>query len=58
MKPCLDAVAHGGNPQDRAASLENILKYYANLPYRYGDVTRATDEGAQRSENSIILHRG
>ena len=21
LKPCLDAVAHGGNPQDRAASL-------------------------------------
>ncbi|WP_324611037.1 hypothetical protein [Moorena producens] len=20
-------------------TLENILKYYANLPYRYGDVT-------------------
>ena len=23
QKPCLDAVAHGGNPQDRAASLAN-----------------------------------
>ncbi|WP_293068311.1 MULTISPECIES: hypothetical protein [unclassified Moorena] len=22
--PCLDAVAHGGNPQDRAASLSGI----------------------------------
>ncbi|EGJ30998.1 hypothetical protein LYNGBM3L_44320 [Moorena producens 3L] len=25
--PCLDAVAHGGNPQDRAASLRKIFKY-------------------------------
>uniref|UniRef100_A0A1D9G045 Uncharacterized protein n=1 Tax=Moorena producens (strain JHB) TaxID=1454205 RepID=A0A1D9G045_MOOP1 len=24
-EPCLDAVAHGGNPQDRAASLQNVL---------------------------------
>ncbi|WP_293113584.1 hypothetical protein [Moorena sp. SIO4G3] len=24
--PCLDAVAHGGNPQDRAASLLTSLK--------------------------------
>ncbi|NEP49355.1 MAG: hypothetical protein F6K65_11220 [Moorea sp. SIO3C2] len=24
-EPCLDAVAHGGNPQDRAASLKNVL---------------------------------
>ncbi|WP_293113664.1 hypothetical protein [Moorena sp. SIO4G3] len=23
--PCLDAVAHGGNPQDRAASLFAII---------------------------------
>ncbi|EGJ32510.1 hypothetical protein LYNGBM3L_16890 [Moorena producens 3L] len=28
--PCVDAVAHGGNPQDRAASLEEV---YATILY-------------------------
>ncbi|NEO69079.1 hypothetical protein [Moorena sp. SIO3H5] len=29
--PCLDAVAHGGNPQDRAASLPNA-PYFSLFP--------------------------
>ncbi|NEP50501.1 MAG: hypothetical protein F6K65_17475 [Moorea sp. SIO3C2] len=31
--PCLDAVAHGGNPQDRAASLRKIFKTEMHPPY-------------------------
>ncbi|WP_293116206.1 hypothetical protein [Moorena sp. SIO4G3] len=43
---CLDAVAHGGNPQDRAASLlevlsANVTQHYSNAYLFYSKAERA-----------------
>ncbi|WP_364421241.1 element excision factor XisI family protein [Moorena sp. SIO3H5] len=38
-------------------TLENILKYYANLPYRYGDVTTSVIISSDRN-HFMLLHEG
>ncbi|NEO82438.1 hypothetical protein [Moorena sp. SIO4G3] len=45
ITPCLDAVAHGGNPQDRAASL-NFWGGFPPEPWlRSGPVGWPKDQG-------------
>ncbi|NEQ86186.1 MAG: hypothetical protein F6K26_40755 [Moorea sp. SIO2I5] len=48
-QPCLDAVAHGGNPQDRAASLLKKLEE-RNLKYLGGVAKNAPKAHATRTE--------
>ncbi|NEO63923.1 MAG: XisI protein [Moorea sp. SIO4G2] len=38
-------------------TLENILKYYANLPYRYGDVTTSVIISSD-CNHFMLLHEG
>lgn len=58
----MDAITHPLEPQQIPLdqwrdSLEKILQYYADLPYRYGDVTTSVIVSRDRNQY-LLIHEG